>query len=428
MRRELLVPKLGLTMTEGTLIEWMISPGDRFDADQGLYVIESDKAANEVSAEGSGVLLEVTAELGMPLSVGSVIGYWDDDPQAATNHAVRAEPSAHAAAASASSPDSNAANAAPSAQTSRPPAAMNGQSGQSGQSGARGISTPLARRLARERGIDLTNLAGSGPRGRIRARDVELAPANSPASAPDVPLPATASRAAQVAQAATVRAATSIEKTIARRLVTSKQTIPHFYLSVEAEISAVQRLRSQLNDAQSNRRFTVNHFVVAAVGRALALVPEANRVWDDSGITSFAATDVGVAVHTERGLLVPVLRDVGRQALGEVARHASEAIGRAQAGQLNAAEMAGGAITVSNAGMHDVTLMTSIINPGQSMILGVGSVRQVFRPDAHGQPALKNEVGLVLSVDHRVLDGVTALKFLRQVVAAIERPASLLVT
>ena len=384
MRRELLVPKLGLTMTEGTLIEWMINPGDRFAADQGLFVIESDKAASEVSAETAGVLLEVTAELGSPLSVGSVIGYWDDDPDAAPK--------------------------SPTAAT--------------GKNGSRVISTPLARRIARERGIDLTRVAGSGSRGQIRARDVEQSSV-VPASPPPTDVHAEVHAAAP---ATNVRPPTLTEKTIARRLVASKQEIPHFYLSVEAEVSAMQQLRAGLNAAQSERRFTLNHFLVAAAARALVQMPEANCAWTNDGIVSFAATDVGVAVHTERGLLVPILRDVGRRPLSDIARIATEAVGRAQAAQLSAAEMAGGAITVSNAGMYDVSYMTSIINPGQSMILGVGSVRQIFRPDEHGQPSLRQEIGLVLSADHRVLDGVTALKFLRQIVSAIERPISLLVT
>ncbi|MCW5672374.1 MAG: 2-oxo acid dehydrogenase subunit E2, partial [Hydrogenophaga sp.] len=277
------------------------------------------------------------------------------------------------------------------------------------------LATPLARRLAHTRGIDLSAVAGSGPRGRIRAADL---PAVASASAAAVPVP--------VVDGA-LRAPTSTEQTIARRLVAAKQEIPHFYLSVEAEVSALQQLRAELNAAQTEVRFTLNHFIVAAVGRALAQMPQVNRVWTADGILSLPSADVGMAVHTGRGLMVPVLRDLGRQPLASVAREAAAAASRAQAGRLAAAEMAGGAITVSNAGMHDVTYMSSIINPGQAMILGVGSVRGVFRPDADEQPVLRREIGLVLSADHRVLDGVTALQFLKRVVGALERPLGLLV-
>ncbi len=394
MRRELLVPKLGLTMAEGTLVEWMVKPGDAFRADQSIFVIESEKAATEIPAEADGTLLEITAELGATLAVGTVIGFWDDGAAGA------------GATAGAPSPPTSATPPAPAAPAPvaapRPP-------------DERLLATPLARRIAHTRGIDLSAVAGSGPRGRIRAADL---PAVASASAAAVPVP--------VVDGA-LRAPTSTEQTIARRLVAAKQEIPHFYLSVEAEVSALQQLRAELNAAQSEVRFTLNHFIVAAVGRALAQMPQVNRVWTADGILSLPSADVGMAVHTERGLMVPVLRDLGRQPLASVAREAAAAASRAQAGRLAAAEMAGGAITVSNAGMHDVTYMSSIINPGQAMILGVGSVRGVFRPDADEQPVLRREIGLVLSADHRVLDGVTALQFLKRVVGALERPLGLLV-
>ncbi len=406
MRRELLVPKLGLTMTEGTLVEWMVAPGQAFRADQSLFVVESEKAATEIPAEADGVLLEITGEIGATLPVGTVIGYWDDGEAgesaaapAATGAVAAAPPAAEAHAAA----PSVASRGAASADASRVPV------------------TPLARRLAQQRGIDLAGLRGSGPRGRIRARDLPEAGAAAASAvvAPVAPPPAPA--------AGTLRAPSATEQTIARRLTAAKQSVPHFYLAREAEVSALQALRAELNAAQGALRFSLNHFILAAVGRALAAMPEVNRVWTDDGILNLHDSDVGMAVDTERGLMVPVLRDLGRQPLAAVARSASTAIERARAGRLGGADMAGGAITVSNAGMHDVSYMTSIINPGQSMILGVGSVRELFRPDAEGRPALRRELGMVLSADHRVLDGVTALRFLQQVVHALERPLSLLV-
>jgi len=392
MRREMLVPKLGLTMAEGTLVEWMVKPGDTFRADQSLFVIESEKAATEIPAEADGTLLEITAELGATLAVGSVIGYWDDG-------------AAGLAEASPSPSPSPVAAAAVTVSVTPAPVAPPGP-------GERLLATPLARRLAQARGIELRSVTGSGPRGRIRACDL-----------PETAVPA----AVLVAASGALRAPTATEQTIARRLVAAKQEIPHFYMSVEAEVSALQQLRAELNAVQADVRFTLNHFIVAAVGRALAQMPEVNRIWTADGILSLPTTDVGMAVHTERGLMVPVLRDLGRQPLAQLAREAASAASRAQAGRLGAAEMAGGAITVSNAGMHDVTYMSSIINPGQAMILGVGSVRGVFRPDEHGQPVLRREIGLVLSADHRVLDGVTALQFLKRIVSALERPLGLLV-
>ena len=406
MRQPLLVPKLGLTMEEGVLLEWMLQPGQAFRAGDGVFVIESEKAANEIAAEGDGVLLEITAEVGATLPVGTVIGWWDD---AAASDAATAPATPKPVAA----PGPAAAISAAVAAAKVP-------------ADTRVPVTPLARRLASQRGLDLTQVRGSGPRGRIRARDLPDAAAVSPVAAP--PSVAAIAVTPPSASAGSLRKPSATEQTIARRLTQAKQQIPHFYLAQEAEVSALLALREQLNAAQAGVRFTVNHFIVAAVGRALAELPDANRVWTDDGLLSLAASDVGMAVNAERGLTVPVLRGVGRLPLAELARAAGSAIERAKAGALGATEMTGGAITVSNAGMFDVSYMTSIINPGQSMILGVGSVRELFRPDAQGQPALRREVGLVLSADHRVHDGVGALAFLKRVVAHLQQPLGLLVS
>ena len=401
MRRELLVPKLGLTMSEGVLVEWLVRPGEAFGADQSLFVIESEKAANEVGAEADGVLLEITAQAGETLPCGTVIGYWDDGRAGEA-----AEAASVVVAAGKAVPD-----------------------------GQRIPVTPLARRLAAQQGVDLGGVTGSGPRGRIRARDVllkvELNALSGRALEADNtqnPPPAVTDAAGAAAPVhGSLRAPSNLERTVAQRLTAAKQQVPHFYLAVEAEMSAVMALRGQLNAAQTRQRLTINHFVLAAVGRALEAMPEMNRVWTDEGILSLDSSDVGMAVNTDKGLLVPVLRGAGRQSLGDLARQAGELIGRAQAGRLGSADMHGGAITVSNAGMHDVTYMTSIINPGQSMILGVGSIREVFRPDGNGQPAIRREMGMVLSADHRVLDGVGGLKFLKLVVQALQQPMGLLV-
>lgn len=416
MRREFLVPKLGLTMSEGVLVEWMVQPGESFKVDQGLFVIESEKAANEIGAESDGVLLEITAQTGETLPCGAVIGYWDDGQSDELVTSPSAAPAAQVSLVE--TPTAAAPVAAPVKVGQRVPV------------------TPLARRLALQQDVDLAMVSGSGPRGRIRAKDVLLKMQQPPqaAKAPEAKnaeismVQATAPAESAVASTnGMLRAPNNLERTVAQRLTAAKQQTPHFYLSVEAEVSAVMALRVQLNAAQSRQRLTLNHFVLAAVGQALEVMPEVNRVWTDEGILTLNSSDVGMAVSTDKGLLVPVLRGVGQQSLGGVAKQAGELIARAQAGRLTSGDMHGGAITVSNAGMHDVTYMTSIINPGQSMILGVGSIREVFRPDANGQPAIRREMGMVLSADHRVLDGVSGLKFLKLVVQALSQPMGLLV-
>ena len=409
MRRELLVPKLGLTMTEGVLVEWMLKPGDAFKVDQGLFVIESEKAANEIGAEAEGVLLETTAEAGATLPCGAVIGYWDDGVAGEIGEV--GEPGEVG----------QPAVAAPTPSTS----VSTGRAAETPSASTRIPVTPLARRLAQQKAVDLSGVVGSGPRGRIRAKDV-LALAtqvNAPVQAIRTAVPAPALAPA----AGTLRAPSALERTVAQRLTAAKQEIPHFYLSVEAEMTAVMNLRKQINAAQSRQRLTLNHFVLAAVGQALEAMPEVNCVWTNDGILSLASSDVGMAVNTHKGLMVPVLRAVGRQSLSGIAKSSLELIERAQNSRLSSAEMQGGAITVSNAGMHDVTYMASIINPGQSMILGVGSIREVFRPDDNGQPVIRREMGMVLSADHRVLDGVSALKFLKLVVQGLSQPMGLLV-
>jgi len=417
MRREILVPKLGLTMSEGVLVEWMVQPGDSFKMDQGLFVIESEKAANEVGAEADGLLLEISAQTGETLPCGTVIGYWDDGQSGgdvATPGPIPAE-----GIASAVTPVAAVYATVPVPAGQRVPV------------------TPLARRLAAKHGLELAAVSGSGPRGRIRARDVLVQAAQSAQTAQASAAINPAHVAAQASERVenfpssargTMRTPSNLERTRAQRLTAAKQKVPHFYLAAEAEMSAVMALRIQFNAAQTRQRLTLNHFILAAVGQALETMPEMNCVWTDDGILTLDSSDVGMAVNTDKGLLVPVLRGLGQLSLGTIAKRAGELIKRAQAGRLASGEMQGGSITVSNAGMHDVTYMTSIINPGQSMILGVGSIREVFRPDENGQPVIRREMGMVLSADHRVIDGVAGLKFLKCVAQALEQPMCLLVT
>ncbi len=412
MRHDWLMPKLGLTMTEGALVEWTVAPGARFKAGDCVFVVENDKAATEVAAEADGIMGPALVAVGEAVPVGAVLGHWDDAQAPAGDSAAASATAPAAVAQSAPLPAPTAAPAAGALPAAAPRVAA-----------ARVPVTPLARRMAHEQGIALAGVKGSGPRGRVRARDIEAALAQRSAAA--------APAAAVVATAATVpadqlRAATLAQQTAARRLTAAKQEIPHFYLQREVEVSRLLDLRRQLKGAAAAPRLTLNHFIVAAVGRALRALPELNRVWTAEGILTLGGADVGVAVDTDRGLMVPVLRDAGRLPLAELAVRTGGLVERARAGRLGAAEMAGGAITVSNAGMHDVSAMTSIIVPGQAMILGVGSIRELFRPDERGQPALRREMTLVLSADHRVLDGVSALRVLGAIADGLGNPARLL--
>lgn len=414
MRQKLLMPKLGLTMTEGQLIEWLLPVGSPFKTDDGLFVIETDKVATEVPAEAEGVLTEIVVGPGETVKVGDVLGYWepagDVAGQSATVTGGEAVGTA-VAEAPALAPVSDLPSVA------RMVAAQKTTAG----NGRRIPVTPLARRLAQQLGVDLKTIKGSGPYERIKAADVQTAAAlkSMAAAQPEAPVRA-AEQGSRVAP-------TSVQATIARRLTAAKQQIPHFYLSVDVTVSRLLELRAELNALEGSVRLTLNHFIVAAVGRTLYDLPESNRVWADDAIESFTGSDVGVAVNTDRGLFVPVVRDAGRLPLAELARGTQKLVERARGGKLTAQDMSGGAITVSNAGMFNVKYMTPIINPGQAMILGVGSVIQTFRPDAGGRPELRDEIGLVLACDHRIMDGVSGLKVLNRIAGYLEQPMRILI-
>jgi pyruvate dehydrogenase E2 component (dihydrolipoamide acetyltransferase) len=399
---DLLMPKLGLTMTEGLLAEWRVGPGDTVKTDDVIFVVETDKVANEITAQADGKIREIVAQAGETVPVGAVVARWTGPGQGGAeeivqNDPARAEPAAEVVAAE-------------FAETTKPSIGVS----------ARVVATPLARRLARENDVDLQALAGSGPRGRIKAADV-LAALEQPRAAA-----ATHQARPAALPAAERQPASNIVQVMARRMVEAKQSVPHFYLAAEAEVSELLVLRERLNAQTQAPKLTLNHFVVTAVSRALEVLPQQNRIWHEGEIIQFHSVDIGVAVSSERGLLAPVVHDLGGRPLDEIAARTNAVIGRAREGKASREDMQGGAITISNAGMFNVTYMTPIINPPQSAILGVGSIREVFRPDANGAPTLKREMGLVLAGDHRLHDGASGLQFLNRVIALLQDPYLLL--
>jgi pyruvate dehydrogenase E2 component (dihydrolipoamide acetyltransferase) len=413
MQHKILMPKLGLTMAEGVISECMVAVGAPFKADEGLFVVETDKVATEVPAEGSGVLTEIIFAAGETVPVGEVVAYWSDAKGEVASAAKVLQKQEKPVACAPT----------PAAKASVEPASASVITLSSSE---RVLATPLARRLAEQRGVNLREISGTGPRGAVKARDVQaFEPADKAVSATAAPA-ATPARTEGLDPGTRSRPG-SVQAAMARRLTAAKQDVPHFYLSVEVDVGRLLAVRAEVNTITDPFRLTLNHFIVAAVGRALRDMPQANRVWADGEILSYTSADVGVAVNTERGLFVPVVRDVGRLSLVDGARQTQEKTEAARNGTLKPDDMAGGAITVSNAGMFNVKFMTPIINPGQAMILGVGSISDVFRPDTEGKPVLKKEMGLVLAADHRLLDGVSGLTFLRHVTGYLEQPLKLLI-
>ncbi len=373
MTAPILMPKLGLTMTEGTLSAWNVAPGDTVAAGDVLFVVETEKIATDVEAQAAGRIDSILVPAGEVVPVGTTVATLATEGAAAS---AAIEPH-----------------------------------------GIRVIATPLARRRAREAGIALSDIPGSGPRRRVKVADVESALAKRSSAPP--PSPA-------ASPAATRRQPNAVERITARRLAEAKRTIPHFYVQAEADVTALLALRAELNALPGATRLSLTHFVVAAVGRALRSMPEANLVWADDAFLELAGIDVGVVVDTPRGLLVPVLRGAGAMTVGGIASGMDALVPRARAGHLEAEDLEGGAISVSNVGMFGASYLTPIVNPGQSAILGVAAVRPVFRPDAAGQPALRQELGLVLSCDHRVWNGVRGARFLDHVTRILSKPLALL--
>lgn len=403
----IVMPKLGLTMTEGVVASWLVRPGDQIRSGDVIVVVETEKIATDVKSPGNGRIETIEVAEGSTVPVGTVLATWTGVDAAQRISRPQADDSNRVA--TALKPDN-----APIAQ---PAAARSG-------AGGRLIATPLARRLAKNAKIALSTVSGSGPRGRIKARDVEAAIANasrqpaSPAAAEQAPITGSS--------AGLRRPATALERTIARRMTQAKQIIPHFYVQAEADVSRLLTLREELNSIEGFTRVSVNHLIIVAVGRALAEMPEINVLWSDDEVIQLADSDVGFAVDTERGLFAPVIRGVNDMGLEVLARTANDLAGRAKEGRLTADELTGGAITVSNVGMYGASHLIPIINPGQSAILGVAAIKPVFRPDANDQPVLQKEIGLVLACDHRVLDGVKAARFLDCVANHLKNPLLLL--
>jgi len=399
---DLVMPKLGLTMTEGVLAEWRVKPGDRVRPGQVIFVVETDKIANEIEAPGEGEIVEILVGSGATVPVGTPVARWTGKGSLSGEAGRVAGPEAAGLA-----PESRPEPAPP-----RPTTAA---------AGGRIKATPLARRIARQRGIDIAAIAGSGPGGRIKAADVEAALARAPEVGALEPAPA------QVQTQTQTVALSPKHLAMARRVSAAKREVPHFYLVRRAEVSALLALRTAMN-AAGGPKTTLTHFLLKAVGRALLACPEANRIWADGALATYATTDVGMVVDTPHGLFIPVVRDAGRLALDRLSLAANALIERARAGTLRREDLEGGAVSVSNVGMAGVESVAPIINPPQSAILGVGAVVETFRPDPAGQPMLRRELVLTLACDHRVHNGMSAARFLEAIVAGLETPHGLLRT
>jgi pyruvate dehydrogenase E2 component (dihydrolipoamide acetyltransferase) len=387
------MPKLGLTMTEGMLAEWKVAPGDMVAVGDVIFVVETDKISNEIEAQHDGLIARLHAAPGEVLPVGAVVASLQ----------VAGE-----------GPDIEAHGIAAKEAGDTPGRLPEGAA-------MRTIATPLARRLAASRGIDLAAVAGSGVRGRIVAQDVARAGA-----AVEDALALIAAAEPDAADTGTLREPSAYQRVAARRLTESKRDIPHFYVFAQADVTEMLALRAQLNADPGAKKLTVSHFLVAAMARAFVAIPPMNCVWAQGRLLDLDGADVGLAIEGPKGLVAPVLRNMGGLVLDEVAARVDDLVQRTRGGRLSPAELQGGAATISNVGMFGATALLPIVNPGQSSILGVGASQPVFRPDAAGRPVLRQVLDLALSCDHRVIDGALAARFLQVVCRHLETAPGLM--
>jgi len=421
MSINILMPALSPTMTEGKLAKWHVKVGDAVKSGQVICEIETDKATMEVEAVDEGKVGQIVVEEGTEgVKVNAVIAVLLEEGE---KEVARAAAPAAAPAAKPAAP----APAAVSAPPPKPAAASAAPAASSG--GARLFASPLARRIAAEKGVDLASVKGSGPNGRIVKADVEsarpgAAPAAAPAPRPAVPA---AAQPVFVAPGDSRVPHTSVRKVIARRMLESKQTVPHFYLSVELEIDALLAARAAINAVTEKKgaKVSVNDMLIKACAKALRDHPDCNASWTEDEMIQYGAVDISVAVATDRGLITPIVRNADMKGLAQIATEMKDLAARAKVGKLKLEEFQGGGFTISNLGMFGVKDFAAIINPPQAMILAVGAGEE--RPVARkGQIVVRNVMNCTLAVDHRVVDGAMGAQFLQALRSYVEQPAAML--
>ena len=434
MAIELLMPALSPTMEEGTLAKWLVKEGDEISSGDVIAEIETDKATMEFEAVDEGVMGKILVAEGTegvkvnaPIAVLLEEG---EDASAAENVGSSAP-----APAAEEAPKAEAAAPAPAAAAAPAPSAPKAASGE------RIFASPLARRIAAQKGLDLSAIAGSGPKGRIVKADVENATAAPKAEAPKTAAPAPAAAAAAPAGPSADMVAKMYEgreyeeikldgmrKTIAARLTEAKQTIPHFYLRRDIQLDALMKFRAELNHQLTGKgvKLSVNDFIIKAVANALQEVPTANAVWAGDRVLQMKASDVAVAVAIEGGLFTPVLKDADMKSLSALSKEMKDLAHRARDRKLAPHEYQGGSFAISNLGMFGIDNFDAIVNPPHAGILAVGTgvTKPVIGED--GEIKVATVMSVTMSVDHRVIDGALGAELLKAIVENLENPVAML--
>ncbi len=448
MATEILMPALSPTMEEGTLAKWLVKEGDAVKSGMVIAEIETDKATMEFEAVDEGVVGKIlVAEGTAGVKVNTPIAVLLDEGEDAS--AAVAAPKAAAASSSASSAVASSGGSSGGASGAPAPAAAPVAAPVA--SGARVFASPLARRIAKEKGLDLTAVKGSGPHGRIVRADVEGAQpgAAKPAAAavgeaPKAAAPAPAAAPAAAAMPTGPATETVLKmyadrqyeevpldgmrRTIAARLTEAKQTIPHFYLRRDVKLDALMAFRETLNKQLEGRgvKLSVNDFIIKACAMALQAVPNANAVWAGDRMLRLKPSDVAVAVAVEGGLFTPVLRDADKKSLSALSAEMKDLAARAKSKKLAPHEYQGGSFAISNLGMMGIENFDAVINPPHGSILAVGAGIKKPVVLADGTIGVATVMSMTLSVDHRVIDGALGAEFLKAVIEALENPMVML--
>jgi pyruvate dehydrogenase E2 component (dihydrolipoamide acetyltransferase) len=445
------MPALSPTMTEGKLSRWLKKEGEEIKSGDVLAEIETDKATMEVEAVEEGFLAKIVVPDGTEgVAVNAVIGVLTEQKGEALDAPPAAKPAAAPKSDTKSDTKSETKPGATANTEEAPKAAPPSDAApKTEEHGARIVASPLAKRIAKQSGIDLATVKGSGPNGRIVKADLDGAPAQTPAAAKaPATAPATAPASTPASTPASAPAAkpaapapiitgsykkipnSSIRKVIAKRLTESKQTVPHFYLTVNIELDALLDLRAKLNatspkDGPQSFKLSVNDLIIKAAGVALRRHPNVNASWTDEAILQYDDVDISIAVAIPDGLITPIIRKADILGLAAISNAMKDLGARAKAGKLKPEEYQGGGFSISNLGMFGITEFSAIINPPQGAILavGAGEKRAVVKND---QLAIATVMSATLSVDHRVIDGALGAEFLATLKKIIEEPLSLL--
>jgi pyruvate dehydrogenase E2 component (dihydrolipoamide acetyltransferase) len=414
MAKDILMPLLSPSMTEGTLVKWLKKEGDAVKAGDVLAEVETDKATMDLEAFDSGILRKILISEGAKVPVQSRIGIIgtkdekiDESAPAASvaPAAARVESSAKKEEAQASPPAT-----ARSAETPAP-------------SGGRIKASPLAKKVATEKGVALATLTGSGPGGRIVKKDVLNAPANGHAGGSSI------YARGPIANEGSTKL-TTVRSVIAKRLLESKTTIPHFYLEIEVDAKPLLDLRAQINDSLGKLKppvkLSLNDFVLKAAAEALRRVPGVNASFEGDSIRQFADVQLSFAVAIAEGLITPIIREAQNKSLIQISGEAKALAAKAKEGKLKPEEFHGGTFTVSNLGMLGVDSFSAIINPPQAAILAVGNIVKKPVVGANDAIVIGHRQSITLSCDHRVVDGAVGAAYLKELRELIEKPALLL--